>query len=145
LAAGAISETGTADAEGLGPFDLAPELSPGSPAAGPDGVLGAGLAAELPAGEGVVEPAGVEAAGEVVGPEVVAGATAAGEPLGPPSGPAGTGSDALATAEPDTEGPDADREDAVHPAVTRTGTSTSAAAIRRIRPSSRIRRRWGPV
>jgi hypothetical protein len=108
-------------------------------------MLGGALAAEMAAGEGAVEAAGVAAAGEVVGAEVAAGATAAGEPLGPPGGPAGTGADALATAEPDTEGPDADREDAVQPAVTRAGTSTSAAAIRRIPSSSPIPRRWGPV
>jgi len=39
----------------------------------------------------------------------------------------------------------ADLLDAVQPAVTRTGTSTSAAAIRRMPPSSPILRREAPV
>src|SRR5450631_1743659 len=105
-----------ADGERLAPFDLPPELSPGSPAAGPAGLLG-----ELGEMEGAV------------GAEVAAATTPALDPGG------SAGMDGPAAEVP------AEVPVAVHPAVTRTGTSTSAAAIRRMRPSSPIHRRQGPV
>jgi len=73
--------------------------------------------------------------GAAAGAEVAAGPTAAVEPPGAPNGPAGTVAGAEDAAGADADGPAALFE-AVHPAVTKTGTSTSAAAIRRIPPSS---------
>ncbi len=128
------------DAEGRGP-DLAPALSPGSLAAGPLDVLGEALAADLAAGEGVVEPAEAVVGAAVA--EVTAGPAGSGE-IVPPGGPAGTGAEALGATELDADWL-AVRLAAVHPAVTRTGTSTSAAAIRRMPPSSPIGRGRGPV
>jgi hypothetical protein len=119
-----------ADGAGLALFDLAAGLSPGSPAAGPAVVLGAGLAVRA-AGLAVAGLADVVAAGAEVsaGAEVAAGPIAAAEP-------AGAGSAADDAAGVDEAGPGVNGAavllDAVHPAVTRTGTSTSAAAIRRM-------------
>ena len=75
------------------------------------------------------------AAAEVAGAEVAAG---------PATGADDAGNSAAEESE-DAAGADADGPaalfEAVHPAVTRTGTSTSAAAIRRIPPSSPTRSR----
>lgn len=108
-----------ADGDGLAPFDRAVGLE-----------LGAGLA-DVEAADGMGR---AELADGAAGAEVAAGPTAAVEPPGPPNGPAGIGAGAE-----DATGADADGAaalfEAVHPAVTKTGTSTSAAAIRRIPPS----------
>jgi hypothetical protein len=98
--------------------------------------------------------AGVDAAGVTAGEEVAAATTPALEPAAAdvavgPDPVAAVDAEAPEDAKATTAGADADcpadRLDAVHPAVTRTDTSTSAAAIRRIPSSSRILRRRGPV
>jgi hypothetical protein len=130
-----------ADAEGPAPWDLAAELSPGSPAAGPAGLLG-----ELGAGlEGGLT-------GVAAGAEVAAAATPALDPAGASGASGVDGADAKLPVEAEVAATcERGGEDAavllvaVHPAVTRTGTSTSAAAIRRMPPSSPILRPQGPV
>ena len=131
-----------ADAEGPAPLDLAAELSPGSPAAGPAGLLG-----ELGAGSEDGGPADVAA-----GAEVAAAATPALDPASASGASGVDGADAEVPVEAEVAATgERGGEDAavllvaVHPAVTRTGTSTSAAAIRRMPPSSPILRRQGPV
>ncbi len=123
-----------ADGEGLAPFDLPPELSPGSPAAGPAGLLG-----EL--GE-MVGTAGAEVAAATT-PALAPGGIAGVD--GPAAEvPAEADVAADTAAEPGGKDP-AVLLVAVQPAVTRTGTSTSAAAIRRMPTSFPILCRQGPV
>src|SRR5450755_4187573 len=123
-----------ADGEGLAPFDLPPELSPGSPAAGPAGLLG-----ELGEMEGAAGAEVAAATTPALGPGGVAGVDGPAAEV-----PAEAPVEADTAAEPG--GKDAvDLLVAVQPAVTRRGTSTSAAAIRRMPPSSPILRRQGPV
>ncbi len=105
-----------ADGEGLGPFDRAAGLELGD---GAEGVEAAGVTGGLEL-----------AAANGAGAEVAAGPATAGDGAGDSA--AGEPEEAAGA---DAEGPAA-LFDAVHPAVTRTGTSTSAAAIRRIPPSS---------
>ncbi|HEY5051760.1 MAG TPA: hypothetical protein VII50_12735 [Acidothermaceae bacterium] len=119
-------------------MNVAPELSPGSPAPGPAAVFGDALADALGAWLGDAGLVDVAAAGA----DVAAAAPTAVEPA--VDGAADVLAEVAAAVEPGADGP-ADLVVAVHPAVTRAGTSTSAAAIRRIPPSSRILRRWGPV
>ena len=131
-----------ADGEGLAPFDLPPEWSPGSPAAGPAGVLG-----ELGETEGAAVAEVAAGPTPALDPWAVAGVDrpAAEVPAEVPAEVSAEADVAADTAaEPGGKDP-ADLLVAVHPAVTRTGTSTSAAAIRRMPTSSPILCRQGPV
>lgn len=121
---------GRAAGEGLAPFDRAAGFELGDGAAGVD-ADGATAGVEL-------------AVADVPGAEVAAGPTTSDDAAAGDS-PARELDDAAGA---DAEGPAA-LVDAVHPAVTRAGTRSSAAAIRRIPPSSptqsQILAKWGLV
>ena len=127
-----------ADGGGLAPFDLPPELSPGSPAAGPAGLVG-----ELGETEGA---AGAEVAAATTPALDPVGGAGVDEPAAEVPAEVSVEADVTADTAAELGGKDpADFLVAVQPAVTRTGTSASAAAIRRMPPSSPILRRPGPV